>query len=186
MNLPNIWYGSCSCGLRKSYSMCLENSNLVKLWPFKMKIWQFFGKKLLFWEFLTYNFQTQLWIFLIFVWNFFEFWLFPGNQSYCVLLLSKINCHCISYICLIFWFPAIVSCAYVCTCVHYSDISESVPRNFLELGPKLGLPDATEVAFLDFAQRSRFARNPELRYHNTIKARPRAYLPKLIITPPNP
>ena len=78
---------------------------------------------------MTYNFQTRLWIFLIYgmevvsvvffeeiilympgkfwfgetsfghitskrsyedsylVWNFFEFWLFPGNQSYCVLFL---------------------------------------------------------------------------------------------------
>ena len=39
---------------------------LAKLWPFKTKIWPFFGKNWLFWEFLWYNFQTQLWIFLIF------------------------------------------------------------------------------------------------------------------------
>ena len=32
----------------------------------KTKIWPFFGQNWLFWEFLTYNFQTQLWIFLIF------------------------------------------------------------------------------------------------------------------------
>ena len=165
-----VWKLFLWSSLRKSYSICLENSDLVNLWPFKTKIWPFFGKNWLFWEFLTYNFQTQIWIFLIFgmellwiltlsgepiilclvgmevvlmvffeeiilymlgnfwfgeilaisvkiwsfldkidwfesiwpittkrsyesslflVWNCFEIWLFPGNQSYCVLLNLK-------------------------------------------------------------------------------------------------
>ena len=61
-----VWKLFLWSSLRKSYSICLENSDLAKLWPFKTKIWPFFGKNWLFWEFLTYNFQTQLWIFLIF------------------------------------------------------------------------------------------------------------------------
>ena len=42
--------------------------NLI-FWPtktLKAKIWPFFGQNWQFWEFLTYNFQTPLWIFLIF------------------------------------------------------------------------------------------------------------------------
>ena len=35
--------------------------------------------------------------------------------------------------------------------VRASEISESVHRNFLKFGTKLGLPNATEVTFLDFA-----------------------------------
>ena len=62
-----VWKLFLWSSLRKSYSICLENSDLAKLWPYKTKIWPFFGKNWLFWEFLTYNFQTQLWIFLIFV-----------------------------------------------------------------------------------------------------------------------
>ena len=52
--------------LRKSYSICLENSDMVNFWPFKSKIWPLFGQKWQFWKVLTYNFQTPLWIFLIF------------------------------------------------------------------------------------------------------------------------
>ena len=52
--------------LWKSYSICRENSDMAEFWPFKTKIWPFFGENWLFWEFLTYNFQTQLWIFLVF------------------------------------------------------------------------------------------------------------------------
>ena len=61
-----VWKLFLWSSLRKSYSIYLENSDLAKLWPFKTKIWPFFGKNWLFWEFLTYSFQTQLWIFLIF------------------------------------------------------------------------------------------------------------------------
>ena len=61
-----VWKLFLWSSLRKSYSICLENSDLAKLWPFKTDIWLFFGKNWLFWEFLTYSFQTQLWIFLIF------------------------------------------------------------------------------------------------------------------------
>ena len=61
-----VWKLFLWSSLRKSNSICLENSDLAKLRPFKTKIWPFFGKNWLFWEFLTYNFQTQLWIFLIF------------------------------------------------------------------------------------------------------------------------
>ena len=39
-----------------------ENSDMVKFGPLKA----IFGQNWLFWEFLTYNFQTPLWIFLIF------------------------------------------------------------------------------------------------------------------------
>ena len=52
--------------LRKSYSICLENSDLAKFWPLKTKIWPVFGQDWLLWEFFTYNFQTQLWILLSF------------------------------------------------------------------------------------------------------------------------
>ena len=52
--------------LRKSYSICRENSDMVECWPFKTKIWPFFCQNWQFWEFFTYNFQTPLWIFLIF------------------------------------------------------------------------------------------------------------------------
>ena len=36
-----------------------ENSEMAKIWPFFGQNWQF-------WKFLTYNFQTRLWIFLIY------------------------------------------------------------------------------------------------------------------------
>ena len=84
-----VWKLFLWSSLRKSYSICRENSYMAKFWPFKTKFWPFFGQNWQFWEFLTYNFQTQLWIFLIFGMNFFEFWLFPGNQSYCVLFMKK-------------------------------------------------------------------------------------------------
>ena len=84
MNLPNFWYGSCF------NSPLWENHTL---YDWKILIWQTFGhlrrkfchflaKIVWFESFLP----TQLWIFLICAWNFFEFWLFPGNQSYWVLL----------------------------------------------------------------------------------------------------
>ena len=89
MNLPNFWYGRCS------YGHLWENHTLyagkILIWRNLVHIRPFFGQNWQFWEFLTYNFQTQLWIFYL-VWNFFEFWLFPGNQSYCVLLPITSKC----------------------------------------------------------------------------------------------
>ena len=61
-----VWKLFLWSSLRKSYSICRENSDMAKFWPFKTKIWPFFGQNWQFWEFLTYNFQTPLWIFLIF------------------------------------------------------------------------------------------------------------------------
>ena len=43
-----------------------ENSDFTTFWLFKTKILPFFGQNWQFWEFLTYNFQTPPWIFLIF------------------------------------------------------------------------------------------------------------------------
>ena len=45
---------------------------------------------------------------------------------------------------------------YVRTSVRYSEISESVHRNFLKFGTKLGLPNATELTFSDFARKILF------------------------------
>ena len=68
MNLPNFWYGSCSYGLlwknHTLYAMkILVWQNFAdfntKIWPFSAKNWQF-------WEFLTCNIQTLLWIWLMF------------------------------------------------------------------------------------------------------------------------
>ena len=67
----------------------------------------------------------------------------------------------------VFWFPAIARgtykftsiCPYeqlsVFASVPYSEISESVYRNFLKFGTKFGLPNAREVTFSDF-----FPKNP--------------------------
>ena len=66
MNLPNFWYGSCS------YGSFLENHTLHAR---KTLIWQFFCNscqnlaflpKFTVWEFLAYNFQTPLWMYLAF------------------------------------------------------------------------------------------------------------------------
>ena len=81
---------------------------------------------------------------------FFSFCSFPGNQSYIVLFLF-----------LFFWFPAkraepINSPPCVRTSVRHTEISESVHRNFLKFGTKLGLPNATEVTFSDFARKIPF------------------------------
>ena len=52
-----------------------------------------FDQNCLFWEFLTYNFQTQLWIFLIFgmelLWTTL---ILSGNQSYGVLFFKNLAC----------------------------------------------------------------------------------------------
>ena len=40
--------------------------------------------------------------------------------------------------------------------VRHAEISESVHRNFLKFGLKLGVPNAPEVTFLDFAQKILF------------------------------
>ena len=50
-----VWKLFFWSSLRKSYSICLENSDLAKLWPFKTKIWPFFGKNWLFWPLIPYN-----------------------------------------------------------------------------------------------------------------------------------
>ena len=67
-----------------------------------------------------------------------------------------------------FQYPAIASGTYKLTSVRasmrasvrasvrYSEISESVHRNFLKFGTKLGLPNATEVTFSDFARKIPF------------------------------
>ena len=59
-----------------------------------------------------------------------------------------------------FWFPVIASGTYKFTSVRpyvrYTEISESVHRNFLKFGTKLGLPNATEVTISDFAQKIPF------------------------------
>ena len=80
-----VWKLFLWSSLRKSYSICLESSDLAKFWPFKTKICAFFGQNWLFWEFLTYNFPTQLWIFLIFGMELLWILTLSGNQSYCVL-----------------------------------------------------------------------------------------------------
>ena len=64
MNLPNFWYGSLSDGpLSENHTLydgkILTWRNLVHLTSFLGQNWQL-------WEFFTYNFQTLLWIFLIF------------------------------------------------------------------------------------------------------------------------
>ena len=61
-----VWKLFLWSSLRKSYSICRENSDMVKFWQFKTKIWTLFGQNWQFLEVLTYNFQTTLWIFLIF------------------------------------------------------------------------------------------------------------------------
>ena len=57
-----VWKLFLWSSFRKSYSTCWENSDMAKFGPFKA----IFGQNWQFLEFLTYNFQTQLWIFLIF------------------------------------------------------------------------------------------------------------------------
>ena len=46
INLPNLlaWKLFLVSSLRKSYSICRENSDMAKFWPFKTKIWPFFAK----------------------------------------------------------------------------------------------------------------------------------------------
>ena len=57
-----VWKLLLSSSLRKSYSICCKNSDMAKFGPFKA----IFGQNWQFWEFFTFNFQTPLWIFLIF------------------------------------------------------------------------------------------------------------------------
>ena len=61
-------YGSCSYGLLwGSHTLyALKISDLAKFLPFKTKNLAIFFQNCLFWEFLTYDFQTWLWIFLSF------------------------------------------------------------------------------------------------------------------------
>ena len=57
------------------------------------------------------------------------------------------------------WFSLRSSvCPCVCPCVRSAEISKSVHRNFLIFGTKLGLPNAMEVTFLDFARKILFGR----------------------------
>ena len=96
MKLPNFWNGNCSYGLlwKKTYSICRENSDMAKFWPFKTKIRPFFGQNWQFWEFLTFNFQTRLWIFLMF-----------GMEVVLMVLFEKI----ILYIPGKFWYGKILA-----------------------------------------------------------------------------
>ena len=41
-------------------------------------------------------------------------------------------------------------------CVRHTEFSETVHRNFLKFGTKLGLPNATEVTLSDFARKILF------------------------------
>ena len=67
-----------------------------------------------------------------------------------------------------FWFPAkraepinsppcVRACVRPCVraCVRHTEFSETVHRNFLKFGTKLGLPNVTEVTFSDFARKIR-------------------------------
>ena len=64
MNLPNFWYGSCSDGsLSENHTLY---AGKILIWRNLVHLRPFFGQNWLFLEFLTYNFQTQTWIFLIF------------------------------------------------------------------------------------------------------------------------
>ena len=94
MNIPNFSYESCSYGfLSENHTLyagkILILRNLAHLRPIFSQNW-------LFWEFLTYNYQTLLWIFLIFGMEVALTVLFEkiilymlGNQSYYVLLAKK-------------------------------------------------------------------------------------------------
>ena len=57
-----FWWSS----LRKSYSICQENSDMAKFWPFKTRILATLCQNWQFWKLLASSFQTPLWIFLIF------------------------------------------------------------------------------------------------------------------------
>ena len=81
-----VWKLFCCSSFRKSYSICLENSDLAKFWPFKTKIWPFLAKIYCFESFWPITSKRSYESSYFLVLNFFEFWLFPGNQSYCVLL----------------------------------------------------------------------------------------------------
>ena len=68
MNLPNFWYGSCSYNLLwGSLTLnALKISDFVRNFGHLSQKVGHFCQNCLFWVFLTYNFQTQPWIFLIF------------------------------------------------------------------------------------------------------------------------
>ena len=89
-----LWKLFLWSSLRKSYSVCRENSDMKEFLPFKTKIWPFFGENWQFWEFLTYNFQTPLWIFLIF-----------GMEGVLMVLFEKI----IHYMPGKFWYGGILA-----------------------------------------------------------------------------
>ena len=63
MNIPNFCTEVILMDLfQKIILYMLENSDMAKFVLFKA----IFGQNWQFWEFFTYNFQTPLWIFLIF------------------------------------------------------------------------------------------------------------------------
>ena len=59
-----FWYGNCC------YGLLWENHTLyagkILIWRNLVLLRPFFGQNWQFWEFLTYNFQNPLWIFLFF------------------------------------------------------------------------------------------------------------------------
>ena len=65
-------------------------------WPFKTKIWPFLAKNDFFESFWLITFKRSYEFSWFLLWNFFEFWVFLGNQSYCVLF-SFFPALCVSF-----------------------------------------------------------------------------------------
>ena len=68
INFHNFWYGNYPCGLLwENHTLYAEK---ILIWRnfghLRPKFGHFLAKNWQYWEFLTYNFQTPLWIFLIF------------------------------------------------------------------------------------------------------------------------
>ena len=59
-----VWKLFLWSSLRKSYSICRENSGMAKFWPLYGQNLAISVQNSHFWVFLAYNFQTPLWIFL--------------------------------------------------------------------------------------------------------------------------
>ena len=126
-----------------------------------------FGQNWQFWEFLTYNFQTRLWIFLIY-----------GMEVVLVVYFEEI----ILYMPGKFWFGEILAIKDENLAIFGQNwlFWEFLTYNFLifgmellwiltlsgepiilclvNFGTKLGLPNATEVTFSDFARKILFGR----------------------------
>ena len=88
-----VWKLLLWSSLRKSYSVYRENSDMAKFWPFKTKIWPFFGQNTVM-RLFTYNFQAPPWIFLIF-----------GMEVVLMVLFDKI----ILYMPWKFWYDKILA-----------------------------------------------------------------------------